>query len=149
MHLAGSHPAPCATLQNEDLGTGVLLCRGGHGRLRPGLRAFHALLGGDLLAFEWGGGGNSNLGAKGGGGAQEGKEAQLRPPHHHEVLGRPAQAININNAEHIVHKTGTHWDEGHIGNRTSVLHRELRDVQALKTTRPTVLLESQGAVLGG
>ena len=43
---------------------------------RPGLRDFHALLGGGLLAFEWGGGGlntllNSrqctfNLGARGG-----------------------------------------------------------------------------------
>ena len=35
---------------------GVLLCGSGHGRLQPGLRAVHALLGGGLLAFEWGGG---------------------------------------------------------------------------------------------
>ena len=58
-----------------------------------GLRAFHALLGGGILAFEWGGGVLNtlldpqkctlNLGAEGGGGAREGKEAQSRPPNHH------------------------------------------------------------------
>ena len=33
----------------------------GHGRLQLSLRAFHALLGGGLLAFEWGGGGLNTL----------------------------------------------------------------------------------------
>ena len=80
---------------------GVLLCGSGHGRLRPGLRAFHTLLTGGLLAFEWGGGGLNtlldsrkctfNLGAGGGGGTQEGQEARSRPPHHHRALQRPAQ----------------------------------------------------------
>ena len=79
---------------------GVLFYGSGHGRLRPSLRAFHALLSKGLLASEWGGGGlntllNSrkstlNLGA-GGGGTQEGMEARSRPPHHHRALKRPAQ----------------------------------------------------------
>ena len=34
-----------------------------------------------------------------------------------------------------IRKTGTYWDKGHIGKRISVLHRQLRDVQGLKTTR--------------
>ena len=70
----------------------------------------------------------------------------------HIITGRlndPHSTISINNAEHIVHKTGTHWDEGHIGKSTPVLHHQLCNVQALKTTRPNVRLESQGAVLGG
>ena len=62
-------------------------------------------------------------------------------------LNDPHSTISINNAEHIVHKTGTHWDEGHIGKSTPVLHHQLHDVQALKTTTPTVRLESQSAVL--
>ena len=61
----------------------------------------------------------------------------------------PHSTVNINTTEHIVYKTATDWDEEHIGKRTSVLHRQLCDVQALKTTRPTVRLESQGMVLGG
>ena len=64
-------------------------------------------------------------------------------------LNNPHGAISINDADHIVHKTGTHWHEGHIAKRTSVLHHDLRGVEALKATKPTVLLESQGAVLGG
>ena len=70
----------------------------------------------------------------------------------HIITGRfndPHGTISFNNMEHIVHKTGTHWDEGYIGKSTPVLHHQLRGVQALKTTRPTVCLESQGAVLGG
>ena len=70
----------------------------------------------------------------------------------HIITGRlydPHSTISINNAEHIVHKTGIHWDEGHIGKTTPVLHDQLCDVQALNTTRPTVRLESQGTVLGG
>ena len=59
----------------------------------------------------------------------------------------PHSTIRISNAEHIVHKTGTRWDEGNIGKRTSVLHRQLRDAQALKTTRPTIRLESQGCLV--
>ena len=61
MHLwvAIRHLAPFST--DEDLGTGILLYGSGHGRLRPGLRAFHALLGGGLLTFEWGGGGLNTL----------------------------------------------------------------------------------------
>ena len=54
----------------------------------------------------------------------------------HIITGRfnnPQSTSSSNNAEHIVHKTGTYWDEGHIGKRTSVLHHQLRDVQALKT----------------
>ena len=44
----------------------------------------------------------------------------------HIITGRlnnPHSLISINNADHIVHKTGTHWDKGHIGKRTPVLHR--------------------------
>ena len=53
-------------------------------------------------------------------------------------LNGPHSTISINNAKHIVHKTGTHWDEGHIGKSTPV-HHQLRDVQALKTTdQPSV-----------
>ena len=58
----------------------------------------------------------------------------------HIITGRytdPHSTIRINNAKDIVHKAGTHWDEGHIGKRTLVLHHQLRDVQTLKTTRPT------------
>ena len=98
--VAIRHFAPLST--DEDLGTGVLLLGGSvHGRLRPGLRAFHALLGGGLLAFEWGGGGLNtvllsrkctfNLGAWVLGGTQEGQKARSRPPHHHRALERPAQ----------------------------------------------------------
>ena len=76
------HLAPLST--DEALQTGVLLFgTSGHGRLRPRLWAFRALLGGGILAFERGGGGLNtlmslrkctlNLGA---GGTQEGKEAQ-------------------------------------------------------------------------
>ena len=50
--------------------------------------------------------------------------------------------IGINNAQYI-HKTGTHWGEGHIRKRTPVIHHHVCDVQALKTTRTTVLLECQ------
>ena len=57
--VAIRHLAPLST--DEDLGTGVLLCGSGHGRLWPGLQAFHALLGGGHLAFEWGGGGLNTL----------------------------------------------------------------------------------------
>ena len=104
-----------------------------------------ALLGGGLLAFEWGGGGNFHLGARE-------RLTRARKLGHalHIITGRlsdPHSAISINNIEHIVHRTGTHGDEGNIGKRTSVLHRDLPDVQAFKTTRPTVLLESQGAAL--
>ena len=57
----------------------------------------------------------------------------------HIITGRlndPHSTISINNAEHIVHKTGTHWDKGHIGKSTLVLHHLLRDVQALKPPIP-------------
>ena len=57
--VAIRHLAPLST--DEDLGTGVLLCGSGHGRLQPGLRAFHTLLGGGLLAVEWGAGGLNTL----------------------------------------------------------------------------------------
>ena len=78
--VAIRHLAPLS--KDEDVGAGVLLCgRSGHGRLRLGLWAFHALLGGGILAFEWGGMNTLvnrqkctfNLGAREG--AQEGKEA--------------------------------------------------------------------------
>ena len=51
----------------------------------------------------------------------------------HIITGRlnnPHSTISINNAEHIVHKTGTRWDEGHIhsGTRTSLLHRDVPGV---------------------
>ena len=70
----------------------------------------------------------------------------------HIITGRfndPHRTISINNAEHILHEIATHWDEGHIGKSTPVLHHQLRGVQALKTTRPTARLESLRAVLGG
>ena len=70
---------------------GVLLHGSGHGRLRLSLWAFHVLLGMGLLAFEWGGGGLNTLFdpwkctfTLGAGGTQEGKEAQSRPPNHHQ-----------------------------------------------------------------
>ena len=97
-----------------------------------------------------GGAGNFNLGAWLGGGGRLGRAKKLAHTLH-IITGNsndPHSAISINNTEHIAHNTGTNWDEGHIGKRISVLHRDLRDVQALKTTRPIVLLESQGAVLG-
>ena len=50
-------------------------------------------------------------------------------------LNNPQSTISINYARHIVHKIGTHWDEGHTGKSTPVLHHQLRDVQALKTTQ--------------
>ena len=40
-------------------------------------------------------------------------------------FNNPHSTTSITNAEHIVHKTGTHWDEGHIGEKTSVLHHQL------------------------
>ena len=55
----------------------------------------------------------------GGGSGGQGSSITL-----HIITGHfndPHNAISINNAEHIVHKTQTHWDEGHIGKRTSVL----------------------------
>ena len=68
---------------------GVLLCGSGHGRLRLGLRAFHALLGGGLLAFELGGGDldtllgrrkcTFSLGAGEGGGGLGGQESPVTP----------------------------------------------------------------------
>ena len=73
----------------------------------------------------------------------------------HIITGRlndPYSTIIINNAEHIVHKTGIHWDKGHIGEKrksTAVLHHQLRNVQALKPTTPTVRFQSEGAVSGG
>ena len=58
--VAIRHLAPLS--MDEDLGKGVLLYgRSGHARLRLSLRAFHALLGGGLLAFEWGGAGLNTL----------------------------------------------------------------------------------------
>ena len=57
-------------------------------------------------------------------------------------------ALSINNAQHKIDKTWTHWGEGSICKRTPVIHHHVCEVQALKTTRPTILLESQGLVLG-
>ena len=88
--VAIRHFAPLST--DDDLGMGVLLCGNGHGKLRLSLWAFHALLGGGLLAFERGGGGLNTLfdARKGtfilgavGGGAQEGKEPRSHLRNHH------------------------------------------------------------------
>ena len=57
-------------------------------------------------------------------------------------------AIGINNAQHIVDEIRTHWGEANIRKKTQVIHHQVCEVQALKTTRPIVLLESQGPVLG-
>ena len=78
------------------------------------------------------------LGCSGGGGLGRARK------HGHTLhiinasLNYVRNTISIKNAEHVVHKTGTHWDEGHIGKSTPVLHHHLRDVEALKTaTQPS------------
>ena len=90
---------------------------GGHGRLRPSLRAFHALLRRGLLAFEWGGGGLNtlldrpqctfNLGA--GRGIRRARKLGYAL---HIITGslHDARTISINDAHHMVNETGTHWD---------------------------------------
>ena len=144
--VAVGHIAPLST--NEDLGTGVLLCgKSGHGRLRVGLQAFHTLLRGGILAFEWGGGGlNSlldprkctfNLGARGG----LTRAKKLGHPLQTIIgqLNDPHSAISINNAQHIVDNTWTNWGEWNIRERSPVIHHQVCELQALKTTRPTIL----------
>ena len=64
-------------------------------------------------------------------------------------LNDPHGAMGINNTQHIVHQARRHWGEANIRKRTVVIHHQVCDVQAPKTKRPTVLLESQGLVLGG
>ena len=111
--VAIRHLAPLST--DEDLETGVLLCGSGHGRLR--LRAFHALLGGGLLAFEWRGVAQTlssipesapSTWVPRGGGLKTAKKLT----HALQIItgwfNDPHSAININNAQRIVHKTKTH-----------------------------------------
>ena len=63
-------------------------------------------------------------------------------------LDYPQRVISIGDAQYIVHKTYKHSGEGNIRKETPVLNHLAWDVQPLKTTRPTVLLEAQGLVLG-
>ena len=104
------------------LGTGVLLCGSGHGRLGRSLWASHSLLGRGLLAFEWGGGGLNilldarkctfNLDAAGG--LRRARQLSHTLQIFTTRFNNLHSAININNAQHIVHKTGTDGGEGHI-----------------------------------
>ena len=93
------------------------------------LRGFGALIGGGLLAFEWRAGGLNtlllsrkrtvNLGAGGGLGRAKKLGHTL-----HIITGRfndPHSTISIDNVVHMVHNTGTHWDEEHIGKSAPVL----------------------------
>ena len=82
-------------------------------------------------------------------GAQEGKEAQSALQIITRWFNDPHSAININNAQHIVDKIWTLWGEGNIRKRTPVIHHQVCEVQAVKTTRPTTHLEYQGPLLGG
>ena len=121
---------------DEDLGTGVPPYGSGHGRLGLSLRAFHSLLGGGLLAFKCGGCGLNtlldarkctfSLGALGGGGGLGGQGSSVKLSHTLQIFTRrfndPHSAIGINNAQHIIHKTMTHWGEGHIRKKTLVIH---------------------------
>ena len=137
MHLWGAikHLAPLST--DEDLGIDVLLCgRFGHGRLRLDLRAFYALLGGGIFAFEWGGGGlktllsltscTLNLGAR------CGRRRARKLSHPLQIvtghLNDPHGAICIHNIQHIVDKTRRHWSEADIRKRTPVIHHHVCDV---------------------
>ena len=115
-------------------------------------RAFHSLLGGGLLAFKWGGGGlNTLLDESAPSTWVLGRARKLS--HTLQIFTRrfnyPRSANSINNAQYIVHKTETHWGERHIRKGTPVIHHPVCDVQGLKTTRPTFLLECEGPVLGG
>ena len=61
----------------------------------------------------------------------------------------PHSTIGIFNAQHIVDKIWRHWGVANIRKRTPVTHHKVCEVQALKTTRPTFFLKSQGPVRGG
>ena len=52
-------------------------------------------------------------------------------------------AIGIHIVQHIVDKTREHWGEAVIQNRTLVIQDHVCDVRALKTTRPTIPLDSR------
>ena len=54
-------------------------------------------------------------------------------------LDDPHSAISINNAQYIVDNPWTHWGEANILKRTPVIHHQVFELQALKTTRTTVL----------
>ena len=100
--VASCHLASLST--DADLRMGVLTCgKIGHGRLRLGHRAFHALLGGGVLAFERGGwpehspqSPKVHLACKGGGGAK-GQGSSFTPS---KSSLDPHSAISINNAQH-------------------------------------------------
>ena len=105
------HLAPLS--MDEDLGTSVLVHgRSDHGRLRLGLRGFHALLGRGILAFEWGGGGVNTLlnprkctfNLRAGVGLRRARKLSDTLQSITRRFHDPHAAININNAKHTTDK---------------------------------------------